>query len=98
MPLVSQANSPIISDKAAGMLFGSFFLFVGFMIVFGLFLTVLWILMLIHAAKNDIPDKVIWILLIVLLGALGAIIYYFVVKRPFDQKAKQTQQTQQQNK
>lgn len=30
--------------------------------------------------KSD-SEKVVWILVIVLLGWLGAIIYYFVVKR-----------------
>jgi len=48
---------------------------------------VFWIMMLINCAT--MPDKkikkyggkVAWILILVFLGLLGAIIYYFVVKR-----------------
>jgi len=48
---------------------------------------VIWLLMLIDCAKRDFcpnkeNDKLIWILVIVLVGWIGAIIYYFVVKRP----------------
>ncbi len=46
---------------------------------------VLWFLMLIDAVKRKFKndnDKVIWIILIALLGIIGAIIYYFVIKRP----------------
>jgi len=52
-------------------------------LVFGVLMFIFWILMLIDCVKRDFEisnDKVMWILLIVLLGALGAIIYYFVVK------------------
>ena len=45
---------------------------------------VFWIFMLIDAVqrkyKNE-NDKIAWILIIVLVGVVGAIIYYFVVKR-----------------
>ena len=45
---------------------------------------VFWIMMLIDAIqrkyKNE-NDKIAWILVIVLVGVIGAIIYYFVVKR-----------------
>lgn len=49
---------------------------------------IFWIMMFIHAASNDIPDKGVWIavLLVSLLigaGLIGAIVYYFVVKRKF---------------
>ena len=46
-------------------------------------LFVFWILMLIDCAKRNFKkdnEKVIWIIVIALLGALGAVIYYFVVK------------------
>ena len=57
-------------------------LFVGF----GVFCFVFWILMLIHAASKPINDKVVWVLVIALTGIIGAIIYYFVVKREFDRQ------------
>lgn len=45
---------------------------------------IFWLFMLIDAAKRkfkDGSDKVAWILVIVLVGIIGAIIYYFVIKR-----------------
>jgi len=46
--------------------------------------TVFWILMIIDVAKRKFKndnDKILWILVIVLTGIIGALIYYFVVKR-----------------
>ena len=49
-----------------------------------IFLFVFWILMIVDCAtrkfKNDI-EKVVWILILIFVHILGAIIYYFVVKR-----------------
>ena len=43
---------------------------------------IFWIKMLIDASKRDFNDKTLWIIfLIVSLGLLGAIAYYFAVKR-----------------
>lgn len=39
--------------------------------------------MLVHAFGNPIPNKTLWILAIFFFSPLGAIIYYFVVKRSF---------------
>ncbi|MFH1290837.1 MAG: PLDc N-terminal domain-containing protein [Nanoarchaeota archaeon] len=44
---------------------------------------VLWIWMIVDCAKRKFKndnDKILWILVIVLAGIIGAIIYYFVVK------------------
>lgn len=65
-------------------MFGFMWLFI--ILFFGLFLVafIFWILMLIDAAKRKFPgenDQLIWILIIVLAGIIGAIIYYFVIKR-----------------
>jgi hypothetical protein len=45
---------------------------------------IFWILMLIDAAKRKMNEgeKVAWILIVIFLGIIGAIIYYFVVKQP----------------
>lgn len=52
------------------------------LVLIGVLFFVMWIMMLVDSAtrkfKND-TDKVVWILVIVLLGILGALIYYFVV-------------------
>lgn len=42
-----------------------------------------WLVMLIHAITKDIPNKAVWIVLLLLFN-VAWIIYYFVVKRPFD--------------
>ena len=48
---------------------------------FGLVSFVFWIMMLIHACSNNIPNKVLWIVLLFLFGIIAAIVYYFAVKR-----------------
>jgi hypothetical protein len=61
---------------------GSFpwWIFIVFFVV-GIAFFIFWVKMIIHAAKSDNPNKLVWILIIVLTGLIGAIIYYFVVKR-----------------
>ena len=52
-------------------------------IALAIFLFIFWIRMIIDCAKRDFRkdnEKVVWILIIVLLGFLGAAIYYFAVK------------------
>ena len=63
----------------------------GLMAVFaiiGILLFIFWIMMIVHAASNNIENKALWIVLIVIFQALGAIVYYFAVKRPFDKVKK----------
>ena len=63
----------------------------GFMAVFfiiGILFFIFWIMMIVHAASNNIENKALWIVLIVIFQALGAIVYYFAVKRPFDKAKK----------
>jgi len=57
--------------------FGLFFLFMIGSIA-------LWIWMLVDCIKRDFKkedEKIIWLLVIILVQVIGAIIYYFVVKR-----------------
>ena len=52
---------------------------------------IFWICMLVDAIKRDFPgkdDKVIWVLVIIFVGLIGATIYYFVVKREDKKKKK----------
>lgn len=41
---------------------------------------IFWVLMLIDAIKRDFPgnEKIVWVLVIVLTGIIGAAIYFFV--------------------
>lgn len=55
------------------------------MAVVGIAATVFWIMMIVHAASHPIQNKAIWIILMVLTGIIGALVYYFVVKRKFIQ-------------
>jgi flagellar basal body-associated protein FliL len=54
--------------------------------ILGALTTVFWVLMIIHAAKHVEPKRVmwIWIGIMAVTGVLGAIIYYFMVKRKMD--------------
>lgn len=52
---------------------------------------IFWIFMIIDCAKRKFKDdteKVVWILIIVLAGIIGAILYYFVVKAKGKKKQK----------
>ncbi len=44
---------------------------------------IFWIAMIIDCVKRKLPDgeKIAWIIVLVFLHTLGALIYYFVVKR-----------------
>jgi prolipoprotein diacylglyceryltransferase len=59
-------------------------LFIGVAVILGLLATIFWIWMLVDCATKEPSqgnDKIIWILVIVLTGALGALIYFFA-RRP----------------
>jgi uncharacterized protein YneF (UPF0154 family) len=43
-------------------------------------------MMIVHAAKHDVENKAMWIILMVFTGIVGALIYYFVVKRKFSKQ------------
>ena len=62
-------------------------LFFGFFLLLFLFIiltSIFWVWMIVDCAKRDFKkndDKVIWILILVFLQAIGAAIYYFIIKR-----------------
>lgn len=66
----------------------AWFAFVGFVMVY-------WILMLIDALKRDNweseNDKVLWILVVLLAGIVGAVIYRFVVVSKLGKAGKETE-------
>ena len=61
-----------------------------FMMILMIPLFVLWILMLLHAVKNQTDNKTAWVLILIFTNFVGAVIYYFAEKRPMDQKLKKT--------
>lgn len=75
-------------------LFGGFIVFWGIFMVIMLAGLVFWIVMLVHAIRHDIKDKPLWIILLLLTGWLGGIIYYFVIRRNFVAGAVSTVATQ----
>jgi len=69
-----------------------------FIVVFwliGIFLFVVWIMMLVDCVKRDNSEfpnagestKTMWLLIIILASGVGAIIYYFVVRKKMPRKA-----------
>ena len=80
-------------EDAGNLFFGSILGFIGgsiilfiILIAISLFITIFWILMIVHAASNQVEGKAAWIILMIFTGLIGALIYYFVVKRLFDDK------------
>jgi hypothetical protein len=78
---VCKVNGEVVTCPAGlgtGMLIFSIVMF-----ALGIFFFVFWLKMIIHAARNPIQNKALWIILMVILGFLPAVIYYFVVKKDF---------------
>lgn len=96
LPLATFADS---GEAAAGIfagliglfIFVIYFVFIGGFIVIGILGTILWVWMLVDCAKREFKnenDKLLWILVIVLANTVGAIVYYFIIKREQDKKIK----------
>lgn len=61
-----------------------FLCFAGLIVIFCILCIAFWIWMLVDCVSNEPSqgnDKVVWVLIIALTGAVGAAIYYFV-RRP----------------
>jgi len=67
----------------------------GFLFIFALIVlaTVFWIMMIVHAARHPINNKGVWIVVMIFTGIVGALIYYFAVKRKFNQQYSQPTMT-----
>lgn len=82
------ASETVAAGTAVGLV-GGFFFFIIFLwfifVVVGILTFIFWILMIVDVAerkfKND-NDRIVWILVVVLAHIIGAIIYYFVIKKP----------------
>jgi len=53
-----------------------------------LLLGAFWLWMLIDAARRQFDNKTLWIILIIFLSFLGAILYFFLVRRGLKQQEK----------
>ncbi|MDO8528582.1 MAG: PLDc N-terminal domain-containing protein [Nanoarchaeota archaeon] len=65
------------------LVFGSIFAALIF-IAIGIFSLVFWIMMLVDSIQRKFKksdERIIWVIVIVLTGVIGALIYYFVVKK-----------------
>lgn len=80
--------SPQEALRKFALFMGGFFVAAMLLFAIGILCMVFWILMIIHAATKPIDNKALWIVILALTGIVGAIIYYFAVKRKFDQKEK----------
>jgi len=77
---LAQYDSYGTTTVGTGLGVGLIILWIIFMLV-GLALFVLWLWMLIDCVKRPFDKKTMWIVLIIILGWIGAIAYFFVVKR-----------------
>ncbi|MEA4910812.1 hypothetical protein SDC9_21687 [bioreactor metagenome] len=71
-------------DKFERVFPGAMMAFAGAGLVFAIFAILLlafWIWMLVHAVKHDIDYKPVWILVLWFANIIGAIVYYFAVKK-----------------
>jgi hypothetical protein len=67
-----------------GLILGLLFILIPLVMLAAMvFLLVFWILMLIDAIKRPLAEqeKIVWIIVLALTGFIGAIIYYFLVRR-----------------
>lgn len=81
-----------LTEKTGALLGSGIIIFLIFGLI-GLLATLFWIFMIVHAVKHDIESKAVWIILMVITGILGAIIYYFAVKRNFIESEIKTETT-----
>jgi beta-lactamase regulating signal transducer with metallopeptidase domain len=69
--------------ELGGLVLGSVFMGLIFAAV-SIIAFVFWIMMLVDVIKRNFKksdEKVIWVLVVIFAGIIGALIYYFVVKR-----------------
>ena len=58
--------------------------FMGLLFLVGIASFIFWIVMVVDVARRQFKkpnDKVAWVLIVILAGAIGAVVYYFMVKR-----------------
>ena len=64
-------------------LIGGFILLIFLIVIIVILMFAFWIWMLIDCLKRNFKndtEKIVWVLVIIFLGAIGAAVYYFIVK------------------
>jgi prolipoprotein diacylglyceryltransferase len=88
--MIENVTSNATAEVAVAGFFVFFIIIWAIFFILGILGTILWIFMLVDAIKRKYKtenDRLVWILILVLTNVMGAIIYYFVVKKK-DKKAK----------
>lgn len=79
-------GQPVPCDKVFGTVGTVLGIGFGLIVLFaaiGILAFIFWLIMLIHAISKPIHDKALWIIILLLFNVVGAIVYYFAVKRHF---------------
>lgn len=77
-------NGETVPCEQVAEVFENFGIVAFILFALGIALFVFWIMMIVHAVKRPIEHKALWIIVLLVGQGLGAVIYYFAVKRPFD--------------
>ena len=91
--MVLAVTSCTSEDAAGAGIFGATMCIIVVSWLVGIFFFVIWIIMLIDLVKredSEFPsgenEKIKWLLIVILLGGIGAIIYYFMIKKKLPRK------------
>lgn len=93
-PLAASAENYSDASTAGGALAGFAIFFILLMMIFWvgiLLLWIFWLVMIIDIVKRDwknTGDKAAYLVLVIFLNIIGALVYYFVIKRHLDNKNK----------
>ena len=79
---ISKSSSGAEELSAGGALI--MFLFFALVFIFAITVFVFWIIALIHLIQHeDVKDRTLWLVLLLLVGGLVGPIYYFAVQKPY---------------
>lgn len=90
---IDEYSAVVTSGNLMGMFMG-FGVMMMFWSLIGLLAFIFWIWMLIDCLKRNFEDKIIWVIVIILLNIVGAILYYFMVKKNHQPSTGTSQTTQ----
>jgi len=79
------AASAATAGAAVGIFMLVWILFMIIWFVAIILLIIFWIFMIVDVVKRQFKndnDRVVWILVVILASWIGALVYYFVIKRP----------------
>lgn len=74
-------NGEVVSGDKCDAVAGGILAFMGAFWIFFLVAGIFWLWMLIDAISKPNKDKAMWIIVLLLTGTLGAIVYFFAVKK-----------------